>query len=68
VVHQRAGSQDEIYGAFGLVSVEQKNFRLLMCDDLMVGKFTATLAYSLFPSLPTKTVVDFLGTNCPPGG
>jgi hypothetical protein len=68
VVQEYAGSQDEIYGAFCSVSVQQKNFRLLMCDDRMVWKFTASLAYNVFPALPSKTVIDFVRINCPPGG
>src|SRR5260370_7311422 len=60
VVREYAGSQDEIYGAFCSVSVQQKNFRLLMCDDRMVWKFTASLAYNVFPALPSKTVIAFV--------
>jgi hypothetical protein len=51
VVQEYTGSQDEIYGAFCSVSVQQNNFRLLMCDDLIVWKFTASLAYNVFPAL-----------------
>jgi hypothetical protein len=68
VVQENAGTQDEIYGAFCSVSVRRKNFRLLMCDDRMVWKFTASLAYNVLPALPSKTVIDFVRTNCPPGG
>lgn len=68
VVQEYAGSEDEIYGAFCSVSIEQENFRLLMCDDRMVWKFTVSLMYNVFPALPSKTVVDFVRTNCPPGG
>jgi hypothetical protein len=68
VVQESAGTQDEIYGAFCSISVGRKKFRLLMCDDRMVWKFTASLAYDVFPALPSKTVVDFVRTNCPPGG
>ena len=77
VVQESAGTLDEIYGAFCSVSVHHKNFRLLMCDDRMVGKFTASLAYNVFdvrggrhglPALPLEIIVDFVNTNCPPGG
>jgi hypothetical protein len=68
VVHEYAGTQDEIYGAFCSVSVQKKNFRLLMCDDRMVWKFTASLIYNLVSALPAETVVDFVRKNCPPGG
>lgn len=68
VVHEFAGSQDEIYGAFCSVTIGQGKFRLLMCDDRMVKKFTMTLAQTLTPALPANTVIDFVRMNCPAGG
>lgn len=68
VVYERAGTQDEIYGASCSVSLGRKSFRLLMCDDLMVTKFTASLSYQMIPTLPAEAVIDFVRTNCPPGG
>lgn len=70
MVWDSAGTQDEIYGAFCSISVRLERFRLLMCDDRMVWKFTASLAYHLFGAavLPSEVVIDFVRTNCPPGG
>jgi hypothetical protein len=68
VVHEYAGSEDEIYGGFCSVGIQRESFRILMCDDRMVWKFSMTLAYNVFSSLPTYMVINFVSTSCPVGG
>ena len=65
--NEEAG-QDEIYGASCLVSTgEPKPLRLLMCDDMMVGKFTLTSQY-FWGTPPLDTIGAFVRSNCPAGG
>ena len=57
--------RDESFVAICTVSSPQATRRMLMCDDTMVGKFTAVDAA---PTADKRSLEAFLRMHCPPGG
>lgn len=57
--------QDSSYGAQCRVEVGGQALSVLMCDDWMVGKWHIAESRG---SVDRKSLTQFVGDNCPPGG
>jgi hypothetical protein len=58
--------RDYSTGAFCEVRIGDISRSILMCDDKMVGKFTAKIINYIY-TIDRNEVVHFVRENCPPG-
>lgn len=60
----RAG-KDTSYGAVCEMTTTDKSAPILICDDRLIGRMTASFSGFV---ISDKSVANFMKMNCPPGG